>query len=77
MLSKQFIILVLISIMIASPLAYFAASKWLQNFAYRIEITWWMFALAGGIAFIIALLTVSFQAIKAATANPIESLKYE
>jgi putative ABC transport system permease protein len=51
--------------------------RWLEDFAYRIEITWWMFALAGGIALVIALATVSFQAIKAATANPVESLRYE
>jgi len=51
--------------------------KWLQNFAYRIEMNWWMFALAGFIALIIALLTVSWQAIRAATANPVEALRYE
>jgi putative ABC transport system permease protein len=51
--------------------------KWLQNVVYRIEISWWMFALAGGIAQVIALATISFQAIKAAMANPIESLRYE
>ncbi|HVO74626.1 MAG TPA: FtsX-like permease family protein [Ignavibacteriaceae bacterium] len=77
MLSRQFIILVLISIIIASPLAYYTSSKWLQNFAYRIEISWWMFVLAGGVALLIAIATVSFQAIKAATANPVESLRYE
>ena len=52
-------------------------NKWLQDFAYRIELSWWMFALSGGIALVIAMITVSFQAIKAAIANPIESLKYE
>jgi len=52
-------------------------NKWLQDFAYRIEISWWMFALSGGIALMIALATVSFQAIKAAMANPVEALKYE
>ena len=52
-------------------------SKWLQNFAYRIEIGWWVFAIAGGIALVIALLTVSWQAIRAATANPVEALRYE
>ena len=52
-------------------------NNWLQNFAYKIEIGWWIFALSGIIAIIIALLTVSFQAIKAAVANPVESLRYE
>ena len=77
MLSKEFLQWVLIANIIAFPTAYFVMSKWLQNFAYRIEIGWWIFALAGGIAFLIALATVSFQAIKAATANPVESLRYE
>jgi putative ABC transport system permease protein len=77
MLSKQFIIWILISNLFAWPLAFFAVKKWLQDFAYRIEITWWMFAFAGGIALVIALATVSFQAIKAATANPVETLRYE
>ena len=54
-----------------------ATHKWLQNFAYRINMSWWMFALAGGIALAIALLTVSVQAIRAALANPVESLRYE
>jgi putative ABC transport system permease protein len=52
-------------------------NKWLQDFAYRIEISWWLFIMAGFIALIIALLTISIQAVKAATANPVESLKYE
>ncbi len=77
MLSKQFIWLVLISIVIAVPIAYYLMIKWLQNFAYRINIDWWIFLLAGGIVFVISLATVSIQAIKAATANPVESLKYE
>ena len=77
LLSKQFIVLVLMSIVIACPLAYYITNKWLQNFAYKINITWWMFVLSGGIALIIAFATISFQAIKAATANPVESLRYE
>jgi putative ABC transport system permease protein len=52
-------------------------NKWLQDFAYRIDISWWVFVLSGGIALLIALVTVSYQAIKAATANPVESLRYE
>jgi len=77
LLSKQFTKLVLMANVIAWPIAYFAINAWLQNFAYRIGIGWWMFALAGGIALIIALLTVSTQAIKAALTNPVEALRYE
>ncbi len=77
LLSKDFMILILISFFIASPAAWFITNNWLQDFAYRIDITWWMFALSGGIALMISLVTVSFHAIKAATANPVESLKYE
>ncbi len=66
-----------VSYAIAIPLAWFAMNRWLQNFAYRIEISWWVFALAGGLALVIALLTVSTQAIRAALANPVESLRYE
>jgi ABC-type antimicrobial peptide transport system permease subunit len=77
LLSKDFLYLILISLVIASPLAWYITNNWLQDFAYRIDLTWWMFALAGGIALAIALATVSFQAIKAATANPVESLRYE
>ena len=77
LVSRQFIVLVLISDVIALPVAYFFMNEWLQDFAYRIDITWWMLALSGGIALVIALATVSFQAIKAATANPVEALKYE
>jgi putative ABC transport system permease protein len=77
LLSKDFVRLVLIANLIGWPAAYFAINKWLQNFAYRIEIGWWVFALAGGLALLIALLTVSTQAIKAALANPVEALRYE
>ena len=52
-------------------------NKWLEDFAYRIDISWWSFVLSGGIALVIALATISFQAVKAATANPIKSLRYE
>jgi putative ABC transport system permease protein len=74
---KDFIYLILIANIIAWPAAYFLLDKWLQHFAYKIEISWWVFALAGVIALVIALLTVSFQAVKAAMANPVESLRYE
>jgi len=76
-LSKDFLILVVVSNVIAWPVAYFFMNKWLQDFAYRINISWWIFVLSGGIALLIALATVSFQAIKAAMANPINALRYE
>ncbi|MGH7598687.1 MAG: ABC transporter permease [bacterium] len=77
LLSKDFSKWVLLANLIAWPVAYFAMNKWLQDFAYRIDIGWWVFALAGGLALLIALLTVSTQAIKAALANPVEALRYE
>ncbi len=77
LLSKDFVKLVLIGNLIAWPVAYFAMNKWLQAFAYRIDIGWSVFALAGGLALLVALLTVSTQAIKAALANPVKALRYE
>ncbi|MBJ7879848.1 ABC transporter permease [Gelidibacter salicanalis] len=77
LLSKEFIILVGIAFLIASPIAWYGMHKWLQDFAYRIDIEWWVFALAGVSALGIALVTVSFQAIKAALANPVKSLRTE
>ncbi|MEO6583902.1 MAG: FtsX-like permease family protein, partial [Ferruginibacter sp.] len=77
MLSKDFLKLVFIACIIAFPLAYWAMDKWLQDFAYRIDISWWVFVLAAVGALLIALLTVSFQAIKAAIANPVKSLRTE
>lgn len=77
LLSKDFIKLVLIALVIASPIAYWGMHKWLQSFAYRISIHWWVFLVAGFIALYIALFTVSFQAIKAAIANPVKSLRTE
>jgi putative ABC transport system permease protein len=77
LLSKEYIIWVSISIIIACPIAWFAMDKWLQNFAYRINISWWVFALAGIVALLIALLTVSYQSYKAAGKNPVEALRYE
>ena len=76
-LSKDFFQLVVIAFFIASPVAWYLMNKWLQDFAYRISIEWWMFALAGLLAVIIALITVSSQAIKAAMANPVKSLRSE
>ncbi|RYU95847.1 ABC transporter permease [Emticicia agri] len=77
MLSKDFLKLVLMSAVIAFPLAWYLMSNWLQKYAYRIEIQWWFFLIAGVLACLIALLTVSYQAIKAALMNPIKSLKTE
>ncbi len=77
MLSKEFLKLVIISAVIAFPLAWWAMNKWLQDFAYRVQIGWWIFAVAGITVLMIALLTVSLQAIKAAVANPVKSLRTE
>lgn len=77
LLSKDFLLLVMISSLIAFPIAGYFMKQWLQDFAYRIDIQWWMFAGAGMVALIIALLTVSIQAIRAAVANPVKSLKSE
>jgi putative ABC transport system permease protein len=77
LMSNEYIIWVMISIIIACPVAWYAMHKWLQNFAYRINISWWVFALAGVLALLIALLTVSIQSYKAANKNPVEALRYE
>ena len=77
MLSKEFMVLVLIASALAIPLAWWAMNEWLQDFAYRINIGWWIFFAAGVIALLIALVTVSSQAIKAAVANPVKSLRTE
>lgn len=77
LLAKDFLKLVLAAIVIASPVAYFLLQKWLQDFAYRIELQWWMFAIAGAAAVAIAFMTVGFQSIKAALANPVKSLRSE
>jgi putative ABC transport system permease protein len=77
LLSKDFLKLVIIAIVIATPLAWWAIHKWLEGFAYRTDIPWWIFAIAGLLALLIALVTVSFQAVKAAVANPVKSLRSE
>jgi ABC-type antimicrobial peptide transport system permease subunit len=77
LLSKEFLILVLIALFIASPIAWFAMDKWLQNYTYRTSVEWWVFALSGVISVMIALLTVSLQSIKAALMNPVKSLRSE
>ena len=78
MLGKDFLKLVIISIVIASPVAWYFLHKWLQDFAYRTNISWWVFAVSRcDQQYLIALVTISFQAIKAAIANPVKSLRTE
>ena len=77
MLNKDFIKWVTIAFVIACPIAWYAMHRWLESFAYKTELSWWIFALAGVLALGIALLTVSWQSWKAATRNPIEALRYE
>lgn len=77
LLSKDFLVLVLAAMIIATPIAWYGINKWLQNYAFRVDVSWWVFGLAGTIAVIIALLTVSTQAIKAARSNPVNSLRNE
>lgn len=77
LLSKEFVMLVMISLLIASPIAWWAMNKWLQGYAYHTQLSWWMFATAGAAAVLIALLTISYQAIKTAVANPVEALRNE
>ncbi|WP_454803383.1 ABC transporter permease [Mucilaginibacter phyllosphaerae] len=77
LLSSEFLVLVIIALAIASPIAWYAMDKWLQGFAYHAQVQWWVFVLSGGLIVIIALATVSFQAIKAALVNPVKSLKTE
>ncbi|WP_188937585.1 ABC transporter permease, partial [Puia dinghuensis] len=77
MLSKDFVRLVVMAILIASPIAWYFMHRWLQDFAYRIPISWSIYAIAGACAIGVALLTVSYQAFQAATTNPVESLRAE
>jgi ABC-type antimicrobial peptide transport system permease subunit len=77
LLSKDFLKLVIISFVIASPLAWYAMSQWLQTYTYRVSIEWWVFAVTALLSAVIAIVTVSFQAIKAAIANPVKSLRTE
>jgi putative ABC transport system permease protein len=76
-LSKDFFLLVIMSNVIAWPISFYVMNKWLQGFAYRVELSWWVFVLASLMALLIAMMTVSWRAIKSATANPVESLRYE
>ena len=77
LLSNDFVWLICIASIIAFPIAWWALNNWLTNFSYRINIQWWVFLIAGVAALLIALLTVSFQAIKAALTNPVKSLRTE
>jgi ABC-type antimicrobial peptide transport system permease subunit len=75
--SKEFILLVAIAFVIAAPIAWYYMHQWLQGYVYRIDISWWIFVAGGFIAISIAVATISFQAIKAAIANPVKSLRTE
>lgn len=77
LLSKDFVKLVLVAFAIAAPLAWYAMRRWLEDFTYRIELEWWVFAIVGGLVVLIAVITVSFQAVKAALADPVKSLRSE
>ena len=77
LLSKDFLKLVFIALILAVPIAWYAMNRWLQDFAYRIHIQWWVFVVAAIIAMIIALVTISSQAIKAAITNPVKNLRTE
>jgi putative ABC transport system permease protein len=77
LLSKDFVKLVIVSIIIATPISWWAVNTWLADFAYRIDIEWWVFVTAGLLAIVVALLTISFQSIKAAMTNPVKSLRAE
>ena len=76
-MNKDFVKWVIIAFIIATPIAYYAMNKWLENFAYKTPLNWWIFALAGTIALVIALITVSYQSWRAASRNPVEALRYE
>jgi ABC-type antimicrobial peptide transport system permease subunit len=77
LLSKEFTRLIILAFVLAAPLAWWAMNQWLQEYDYRISIPWWIVASAGGLAFVLAVATVSFQAVKAAVANPVKSLRNE
>jgi putative ABC transport system permease protein len=77
LLNKDFVILVLIAFVIAAPISWYFMHQWLEDFAYRTPLSWWVFLAAGISTLLLALLTVSFQAFKAAMANPVDSLRTE
>jgi putative ABC transport system permease protein len=77
LVSKDFLKLIIISLLIAAPIAFYAIQKWLQDFSYKISIQWWVFAVAGIVTLLIAFITISIQALKTALANPVKSLRTE
>jgi putative ABC transport system permease protein len=77
MLSKDFVKLVIIALILATPIAWYGMSNWLQNFHYRIDMPWWSYAIAGILAIVVALGTIGFQSLKAARVNPVDSLRNE
>ena len=77
LLSRDFMKLVMVALILASPVAWYFMNKWLDNFAYRVDVSWWIFLLAGLFALVIALLTISFQTIRAALSNPVKNLRTE
>jgi ABC-type antimicrobial peptide transport system permease subunit len=77
MLAKDFVKLVAVALLVAFPVAWWAMNRWLDSYVYRIDVSWWMFALAGVMALLIAFLTISYQSVKAALTNPVESLRSE
>jgi putative ABC transport system permease protein len=77
MLSKDFLVLIVIATLVAFPFAWWAMNKWLEDFEYRVAVGWWIFAISGLLAILVALCTISFQAIKAALSNPVKSLRTE
>ena len=77
LLSKDFLKLVILAFLIACPVSWFFMHRWLENYTYRANLSWWMFVLAGLLALFIALVTLSFQSIRAAIANPVKSLRTE
>ena len=77
LVSKEFLLLVGLAFLIAIPIAWWGMQQWLKEFAYRTAVSWWIFPLAGAAALAIAVVTISFQAARAATANPIDSLRSE
>jgi ABC-type antimicrobial peptide transport system permease subunit len=77
LMSGEFVLMVVIALLIATPVAWWAMNNWVSNFAYRVSMEWWLFIIAGAIAVFIALITISFQAIKVALAKPVNSLRSE
>jgi putative ABC transport system permease protein len=77
LLSKEFIVIIIVAMVIAIPVSWFSMNRWLEGFAYRINISWWLFAVAGITVVLVALASISYQTLKAANANPINSLKSE